>query len=115
MSITMGQLASLLSQESVQVKSTMSSKLRVFAQLSIGEMKNQIHIYHAVDTGTMLNSVTSDHVSDMEYLIGPTVDYSTFVANGTSRVNARPFHEKTADVMRGRVQEVFGSDILKNL
>ena len=46
---------------------------------------------HAVDTGTMLNSTQSERAGKA-YLIGPTVSYAPYVALGTSRMPARPFH-----------------------
>ena len=58
MSITMSQLASRYAAASKQTPG--SKELKALAQVGVGLVKNEIQNYHAVDTGTMLNSTTSE-------------------------------------------------------
>lgn len=96
MSITMGQLATRFMQAAGKVPALTDQELRKFSQVGVGHVKRSIQDYHAVDTGTMLNSTTAEK-SGKAYLIGPTVDYATYVALGTSGRTARPFHKKAAN------------------
>ena len=97
MSITMGQLASRYNQAATKVPTITSKQIKQFSQVGVGLVKKSIQEYHAVDTGTMLNSTTAESVGKDSYLIGPTVQYATYVALGTSRVAARPFHTRAAN------------------
>lgn len=99
MSITMGELASRYASAAKSVQSVADSQLRTFVQAGVGMVKREIQAVHAVDTGTMLNSTSSEKVGRGEYLVGPTVDYAAYVALGTSRVAARPFHTNAAKQM----------------
>ena len=111
MSITMGQLASRFSSASKKVKPGASKELKALSQVGTGLVKREIQNVHAVDTGAMLNSTSADTAGPNTYLIGPTVDYATFVALGTSRRAARPFHVTAA----GKLNEqagLFGFDKL---
>jgi hypothetical protein len=54
----------------------------------------------------MLNSTTADTAGKDTYLIGPTVHYAVYVALGTSRVTARPFHTRAAKVLRSQVADM---------
>lgn len=92
MSITMGQLASRLAVAASKVQPVSDQKLRTIAQLGVGYTKDAIQEVHAVDTSTMLNSTTAEQAGRSVYLIGPTVSYAPYVALGTSRMQARPFH-----------------------
>lgn len=92
MSITMSQLASRFHKASGQVESVSAQQVRALAAVGEGYMKQEIQAVHAVDTGNMLNSVTTQMNGPKSALIGPTVDYAPFVALGTSRMAARPFH-----------------------
>ena len=92
MSITMGQLASRFLLAAQKVDTISDQKLRTLAQVGVGYMKSEIQNMHAVDTGTMLNSTTAERASKEAYLIGPTTSYAPYVALGTSRMAARPFH-----------------------
>lgn len=100
MSITMGQLASRYAEAAGEVDDAVDKNLKRLAQVGVGLTKRSIQAYHAVDTGTMLNSTTSDKVGPTTYLIGPTVNYAVYVALGTSRVAARPFHIAAATELR---------------
>ncbi|QDF15975.1 hypothetical protein H3N89_gp10 [Microbacterium phage MonChoix] len=104
MSITMGQLASRYAKASG--KPIGSDELRRLAQVGVGIMKKEIQAVHAVDTGTMLNSTTAETAGKDTYLIGPTVNYAAYVALGTSRVRARPFHTRAAKILRSQVSEM---------
>jgi HK97 gp10 family phage protein len=58
--------------------------------------KSQIQAMGAVDTGNMLNGVStsfsgSGRAGTMEAEVGPTADYSIFVHDGTSKMPGRPF------------------------
>lgn len=96
MSITMGQLASRYNQAAAKAPALTSKQVKQFSQVGVGLVKRSIQDMHAVDTGTMLNSTTAETAGKDTYLIGPTVQYATYVALGTSRMAARPFHTKAA-------------------
>ena len=60
------------------------------------DTKSTIVSMDAVDTGNMMNSVSTDFqgtgsFGSMTAEIGPTVDYALYVHDGTSRVAPRPF------------------------
>lgn len=105
MSITLGQLASKFAEAAQKVPSATQEELRTITQAGVGIMKREIQGMHAVDTGTMLNSTTSEKVSNTTYLIGPTVDYAAYVALGTSRMAARPFHTTAATKLQAQVKD----------
>lgn len=100
--LTMGQLAALMRAAAKQVDPASDIKLRTFAQVGVGFMKSEIQGMHAVDTGTMLNSTSAESVSRTTILIGPTVTYAPYVALGTSRMAARPFHINAARKLADR-------------
>ncbi|QBZ72880.1 hypothetical protein SEA_PRINCEPHERGUS_11 [Microbacterium phage PrincePhergus] len=101
MSITMGQLASRYAAAAKDVPG--DEELRTIAQVGVGLVKKEIQDMHAVDTGTMLNSTDAERAGKSTYLIGPTVDYAPYVALGTSRMPARPFHIRAAAKLRKEV------------
>lgn len=90
MAITMGQLASRYAKAAKTTPG--DTEMRTLAQVGVGLVKKEIQNVHAVDTGTMLNSTTVETLGKSTYLIGPTVGYAPYVALGTSRMAARPFH-----------------------
>jgi len=94
--ITMGQLASKFARAAQKLPTVVDTNLRTLAQVGVGYVKQEIQAAHAVDTGTMLNSTDAERVDKDTYLIGPTVSYAPYVALGTSRMPARPFHIKAA-------------------
>ena len=112
MSITMAQLASRFAKASGKVTPATQDQLRGLAAVGEGMLKQEIQAVHAVDTGAMLNSVTSQFTSPSEVLIGPTVDYAPFVALGTSRMAARPFHITAARRLQGAINQ---GNILRDL
>jgi phage gpG-like protein len=103
-SITMGQLASRFAVAASKVNPVTERQLATIAQLGIGYVKEEIQGMHAVDTGTMLNSTQSEKIGHT-YLIGPTVHYAPYVALGTSRMPARPFHIAAARRLRRDVKD----------
>lgn len=105
MALTMGEFASKVASAAKKVDPEVERNLRALAQVGVGEVKTAIQDMHAVDTGTMLNSSTADRVGDNTYLVGPTVDYASYVALGTSRVAARPFHTVAAKKMAGQIKD----------
>lgn len=107
--MTMGQLASKMVQASQRVDPATDKALRTLAQVGVGYVKTEIQNMHAVDTGTMLNSTDAERADAKSYLIGPTVGYAPYVALGTSRMAARPFHIVAAR----RLQKDIKSDIIK--
>ena len=109
MSITIGQLASRYLVASRKVKPEATRELKAMAQVGVGLVKKEIQNVHAVDTGTMLNSTEASVAGPNTYLIGPTVQYAAFVALGTSRVAARPFHITAAQALNKQVG-LFGLD-----
>lgn len=104
MSITLGQLADRFVKASQQVKPVTDVQIRTLAQVGVGYMKQEIQAVHAVDTGTMLNSVTAE-INGSSALIGPTVLYAPYVALGTSRMPARPFHITAARRLQGAINQ----------
>ncbi|WNM67984.1 hypothetical protein SEA_SIRVICTOR_11 [Microbacterium phage SirVictor] len=104
MSITMGQLASRYAAASKNTPG--SEELRTLAQVGVGLVKTEIQDMHAVDTGSMLNSTSAERQGKDTYLIGPTVDYAPYVALGTSRMAARPFHVKAAKKLRKEAESI---------
>lgn len=101
MSITMGQLASRYAEAAK--KQHGADQLKALAQVGVGLVKREIQNVHAVDTGTMLNSTTAEASGKTTWLIGPTVDYAVYVALGTSRMPARPFHINAAKLLAEQV------------
>lgn len=112
MSITMSELASKYKRAATQVDPATRQALDTLAQVGVGYVKTEIQNMHAVDTGTMLNSTTAQNVSKTTYLIGPTVDYAVYVALGTSRMRARPFHKVAAKRLQADVDK---GNILKDI
>lgn len=106
--ITMSQLASRFAVSADKLNPVSQSKLRILSQLGVGHVKSAIQDVHAVDTGTMLNSTQAEQVSDLTWLIGPTVFYAPYVALGTSRMEARPFHIIAARRLDADAKELFG-------
>jgi phage gpG-like protein len=102
--ITMGQLASKYTRAANQLEPAMDKKLRTLAAVGVGYVKQEIQAVHAVDTGTMLNSTTSER-QGKAYLIGPTVNYAPYVALGTSRMPARPFHIRAAKRLQSEISK----------
>lgn len=111
MSITMGQLASRFAAAAKKVTPESSQSMQVLAQVGVGLVKSEIQNVHAVDTGTMLNSTTADKVGATTYLIGPTVQYAPYVALGTSRMAARPFHIYAAKKLAAQAEAIFDMDL----
>lgn len=109
--MTMGQLASKFIRASSKVGPATDTALRTLAQVGVGYVKQEIQAVHAVDTGTMLNSVTEEK-QGKAYLIGPTVKYAPYVALGTSRMPARPFHIRAAKRLQGAINQ---GNILKEI
>ena len=112
MSITLGELASRFAKASQQVPEATDRALRTLVQVGVGYVKQEIQNVHAVDTGTMLNSTTSEKVGQDTYLIGPTVKYAPYVALGTSRMAARPFHKTAARRLQADLNK---ADFVKDL
>lgn len=112
MSITMGQLASKLSVGANQLEPLVERKLSTLAQVGVGYVKQAIQQVHAVDTGTMLNSTGAEQVNPGLWLIGPTVFYAPYVALGTSRMAARPFHLMAAKKLQADAKNLFTTDDL---
>jgi hypothetical protein len=101
----MGQLASKFSLAAGRVAPVTDEQMRTLAQVGVGYVKTAIQQVHAVDTGTMLNSTQAESAGKNTYLIGPTVAYATYVALGTSRMAARPFHITAAKKLQGAMNQ----------
>lgn len=112
MSITLGQLASRFMQAGQKLPQATEQQLRTLGQVGVGYMKQEIQNVHAVDTGTMLNSTTMEMLGKNTILIGPTVKYAPYVALGTSRMAARPFHIYAAKRLQGAINQ---GDILRDI
>lgn len=111
MSVTLGMLADRFAKASGRVQPVTDQQIRTLAQVGVGYMKSAIQNVHAVDTSTMLNSTTVEKTSG-GYLIGPTVRYAPYVALGTSRMAARPFHLHAAKRLQSAINQ---GDILRDL
>lgn len=73
-----------------------SAALRTAAFDIEADAKVLVKAYDAVDTGDMMNSISTSFAGDgrngtMTAEIGPTVDYAIYVHEGTSRMPGRPF------------------------
>lgn len=112
MSITMGQLASRFTLAASRVPTVTDEKLRTLVQVGVGLVKSEIQGMHAVDTGTMLNSTTAESVAKHTYAIGPTVSYAPYVALGTSRMPARPFHIEAARKLSKQAKDILNAEDL---
>ena len=108
----MGQLASRFIVAAGKVNPGSDEKLRTLAQVGVGLVKSEIQSMHAVDTGTMLNSTQVERASKTAYLIGPTVFYAPYVALGTSRMPARPFHIAAARKLSRQAKDLFSAEDL---
>lgn len=112
MSINMSQLASKFLAAASKVNPVTDRKMATIAQVGVGLVKGEIQRMHAVDTGTMLNSTTADKVDSKTYLIGPTVTYAPYVALGTSRMPARPFHINAAKKLNSQIDDILKAEDL---
>lgn len=92
MSMTMSAFVKVIGSAIDKVDKEAEQTLNRLGQVGVGLMKRMIQKVHAVDTGTMLNSTMAEKAAPLAYLVGPTVDYATYVAMGTSRRQGRPFH-----------------------
>ncbi|QCW22281.1 hypothetical protein SEA_LUNA18_12 [Microbacterium phage Luna18] len=109
--MTMGQLAAKFIRAAGLVPTAKDKALRTLANVGVGYVKQEIQAVHAVDTGTMLNSTTAEKDGE-GYLIGPTVSYAPYVALGTSRMPARPFHLRAQRRLQGAINQ---GDILRDI
>lgn len=107
MAMTLGQLASKFAQAATRVDSVGEKRMATLAQVGVGLVKREIQAVHAVDTGTMVNSSSAEKIAPKTWLIGPTVDYAVFVALGTSRMAARPFHITAAKQLASQAKDAF--------
>lgn len=76
------------------------------------ESKMSVNDFRAIDTGRMLNSISSD-VYPMEATIAPHVDYAIFVHDGTRFVTPRPFMEKGLERAEESFQDIFENELEK--
>lgn len=108
----MGQLASLMISAAKKVDPAVDKGVRKVGQIGVGYMKSEIQAMHAVDTGTMLNSTSAESVGKNTILIGPTVTYAVYVALGTSRMAARPFHIVAARKLQKDAEDIISASDL---
>lgn len=102
----MSQLASQFAHAATTVPTVAEQQVAKLAQLCVGHMKRAIRDYDAIDTGAMRNSVTAEKQSAYTYLIGPSVDYAVYVALGTSKMAARPFHLAAAKSLEPDIHQL---------
>lgn len=112
MSVSLGQLSSRFLAAAQKMGPVTDQQVRTLAQVGVGIMKSEIQRVHAVDTGTMLNSTTAEQAGPKAYLVGPTVRYAPYVALGTSRMAARPFHITAAKRLQDKINQ---GDLLRDL
>lgn len=103
--LTMSQLAALAKADAAKIEENTDRELKRFAQVGVGLVKREIQNMHAVDTSTMLNSTVAESTGANEISIGPTTDYAAYVALGTSRMPARPFHTVAAANLQKMVDQ----------
>ena len=60
----------------------------------------------------MLNSVSAESVGKDTIFIGPTTNYAAYVALGTSRMAARPFHITSARKLDAEVKDFLTAEDL---
>ena len=108
--MTMGQLASKLSLAADKMGPVSDRKLETLAQVGVGYVKDEIQGMHAVLTGTMLNSTVAEKAGAHLWLVGPTVFYAPYVALGTSRMDARPFHLTAARRLQGDIKDFMSAE-----
>lgn len=91
-------------------KARLSRALRKTALDIEGDAK----IFVPVDTGALKNSIGSD-IDDFHAEIGPTMDYASYVEEGTSRMSPQPYMRPAAERripgLRRAVSDI-GGDIL---
>lgn len=102
MGIPMSLFASEMRKKAAMAKGLSKDFLPKAGALCVGAEKKAIQWVHAVDTGTMVNSVTMQSTAK-QVLIAPTVDYAVYVALGTSRMAARPFHEMAVKTAKPKI------------
>lgn len=105
MSINLGQLGARFEMAADKLGIETDKALERFSQIGVGYVKDEIQNMHAVDTGTMLNSTQAEKQGKDTYLVGPTVTYAPYVALGTSRMEARPFHIVAARRLEADIKE----------
>lgn len=110
--MTLGDLATKFARAATLMPGATDRAVQELAKVGEGFMKEEIQAVHAVDTGTMLNSTTTERVGSAAYLVGPTVKYAPYVALGTSRMPTRPFHIRAARRLDAAVKK---TDLLKDL
>lgn len=110
--MTLSQLASKFLAASKKVNPVAEKKMATIAQVGVGLVKESIQAYHAVDTGTMLNSTQAEQLNGTSYLIGPTVTYAPYVALGTINMPARPFHIRAAKKLEPLAAEILSAEDL---
>lgn len=109
----LNRLGNLYDKAASQLPNTVDKALAQAAQYVTGVMKIEIsHTWHAVDTGAMMNSVKPVKGGKNAYLVGPTQHYSAYVALGTSKMSARPFHISTYNKVLPKLESL---DITANL
>lgn len=89
-------LSSRIETGAARVGSLVSAVLRKTAFDIEADGKMLVEAYDAVDTGDMMNSISTSFEGDgrfgsMSAEIGPTVEYAVYVHDGTDRMAARPF------------------------
>jgi hypothetical protein len=107
MSISMKQLGARFEMAAKRVEPVSERQLAALAQVGVGYVKSEIQSMHAVDTGAMLNSTEAEKLDPKTYVIGPTVQYAPYVALGTSRMLARPFHIVAAKKLQRNAKKLF--------
>lgn len=111
MTINLAQLGARFQMAADKLGIETDKALARFAQIGVGYVKDEIQNFHAVDTGTMLNSTQAEK-DGKDYLVGPTVVYAPYVALGTSRVAARPFHIVAARRLEEDIKDFLSTEDL---
>lgn len=97
-SAEMGRLAADLSGAGVRVSARAGAAMgKALGDIGAGA-KNRA----PVDTGTLMNSISSEmqrRGGNVRGEVGPTVNYGAFVENGTSRMRAQPYLRPATDAV----------------
>ena len=102
-----------LRRASATVGARASAALRKTAFDIEADGKMLVEAYDAVDTGALMNSISTTITGDgrhgtMSAEIGPTVEYGIYVHEGTSRMPGRPFLTDAYERRIGPFEQVLG-------
>lgn len=92
----------LLSKNLDYKRQDVATKARAVVKLMAFQLQRQAKVNAPVDTGALMNSISvtfkgNGYVSSA--VVAPTVDYASYVEEGTSRMAPQPYMGPAADVI----------------